>query len=52
MDQRPSEPGDRRATDDPESYFRLLVETVRDYAIFGLDPAGGRYERRRASAGR
>ena len=28
------------AYSDPESLYRLLVESVRDYAIFALDPAG------------
>ncbi|MEP6505830.1 MAG: PAS domain-containing sensor histidine kinase, partial [Betaproteobacteria bacterium] len=38
--------GDARAAEDPENVrnseerFRLLVESVRDYAIFMLDPAG------------
>jgi PAS domain S-box-containing protein len=34
-------PRQRRGADDsPEQLYRLLVETVRDYAIFVLDPTG------------
>jgi PAS domain S-box-containing protein len=33
-------PPQRRADDSPEFLYRLLVETVRDYAIFVLDPKG------------
>jgi PAS domain S-box-containing protein len=32
--------GARAQPDQREEHFRLLVESVRDYAIFGLDPTG------------
>jgi PAS domain S-box-containing protein len=33
-------PADRRAFDDSPSLYKLLVDTVQDYAIFALDPTG------------
>jgi len=35
-----AEPGEHGAVDGSASLYKLLVETVRDYAIFALDPTG------------
>ena len=35
-----AEPEKRQKLDEPEERFRLLVESVTDYAIFMLDPEG------------
>ena len=40
MDQSQDVPSLQRALHDSEQQFRLLVESVRDYAIFMLDPDG------------
>jgi len=36
----PTMPPDAHRPRDPRDYYRLLVETIRDYAIFVLDPTG------------
>lgn len=40
MDERPSRPTDAENLRHSEERFRLIVESVRDYAIFMLDPQG------------